>query len=305
MARPRDVVVRFLAETRDFLRGSQGVEDAYRDMAREADRTADAGEDAARDTARAWDRAADSMKRDMRDAGRVTQQSAAEAGQEVGNEFAQNVGESISSGDIEGLLSGTVGGLAGTFGAAGPIGLALAGLGAAAVGVFGAMSRAAEQAAADANTAFQELTEGTSFQARLNNQLETRFGGIVEGWEKITKYSEASGISTSAITRAIANGGREARSLEKIIDRRLRKEYETEGALGAQSALLVDLADDLNDRADATERAAKAAKEENQSLRDTEQVLRRSASYYSARRSGYAVGGSLYQSQVPTGRRVP
>jgi Flp pilus assembly protein TadG len=79
----------------------------------------------------------------------------------------------------------------------------------------------------------------------------------------------------------------------------MRAQYEATGELDRQGSLLIDGKDDLTDRADAMDRAARAAKTENTYLRDTENVLRRSAKFYGAKGSSYAPGGSTYGSQVP------
>jgi hypothetical protein len=299
VAKARDVVVRFLSETRDFLRGADDVEQAYRDMARDADRAADAGEDAARDTTRAWDRAADSMRRDVDRASRDVRSDLGDAGTEAGDEFAQNLGESISSGDVSGLLAGTVGGLVGTFGKGGPIALALGAVGAVGVGAFQAIQAQAEQARTAAQLAFDQLREGASKEARLNAVLEDRFGTVVEGWERIQRYADASGKPVEVIADALANGGPLARDIADQWERAARAEYEAEGALGRSNSLLLDGVDDLRDRADALDRAAAAAQTERDALATSEGILRRSARYYSVRGSAYAPGGSTYQSQVP------
>lgn len=299
MPGPRDVVVRFLADTRAFLTGTDKVEQAYEDMARDADKVADAGEDSARRLARAYDTAGDNIKREARDVDRATRQGFGDAGREAGNEFASNLGEAVSSGDIGGLLSGTAGGLVSTFGAGGPIGLALGALAGVGVAAFSAIQAGAEKANAAAQVAFDELHEQTTNEARLNAVLTDRFGSTLAGWEQIQRYSEASGIDAATIADALVKGGPRARSLADSFERIMRAEYETTGELGAQSAILIDGQDDLLDRATAMERAAAAAKTENKYLRDTEGVLGRSSKYYGRKDSAYRPGGSLYDSQVP------
>ncbi len=301
MAKARDVVVRFLAETRDFLRGADGIADAYDEMARDAKRAADAGEDAARDTARAWDRASRQVRQDADRTGRDVSDGFGDAGREAGDEFAQNLGESISSGDVSGLLSGTVGGLVGTFGKGGPIALALGALAGVGVGAFQAIQAQAEQAQAAAQLAFDQLREGVSREARLNAVLEDRFGSTIAGWEAIQRYADASGKTAEVIAAALADGGKLARDLADQWERTAEAEYRAEGALGRSNALLVDGIDDLRDRADALDRAAAAAQTERDALRQSEGILRRSAAYYAARGSAYAPGGSAYQGQVPYG----
>lgn len=301
VAKPRDVVVRFLADTREFLRGTTNIERAYDDMARDADHVADEGEDSARRLARAYDRAGDQIRRDSRSTSKATQDAYADAGREAGDEFAQNLGESLSSGDISGLLSGTVGGLVGTFGKGGPIALALGALGAVGVGVFQAIQDAAVKADAASQQAFDDLHDNATREARLNAFLSDRFGSTVKGWEQISRYAEASGVSVEAIADALATGTG-ARQLAERFDLIARKAYETEGTLDRTNSVLLDGSDDLRDRADAMERAAAAAVVERNALSTSEGILRRSASYYAQRGSAYAPGGSVYNSQVPYAR---
>jgi hypothetical protein len=296
MAKPRDVVVRFLADTRDFLRGTDNVEDAFRDMARGEDRVADEAEDSARRIARAYDKAADKVRRDSKGASKATREAYADAGREAGDEFAQNLGESLSSGDVSGLLSGTIGGLVGTFGKGGPLALALGALGAVGVGVFQAIAAQAEQAAAAAQQAFDDIRDGATDAAKVDAFLTDRFGSTVKGWEAIARYSEASGTSVEAIADAIANGGSKARVLADQWDAILRAQYETEGTIDRTNSALVDGVDDLRDRADASERAARAAQTERDARGETYRYLKDSARYYA---QAYGAGSSTYQSQVP------
>jgi hypothetical protein len=282
-----------------FLRGTDQVQDALTDTVRDLDRVADAGEESARDLARAYDRATDSIKRDTREAGRQSRRDFADAGQEAGDEFAQNLGESVASGDISGLLSGTVGGLVGTFGKGGPVAIAIASLAGVGVGVFQAWQQAAEDAATAAQTAFDQLKEGASDQAKLQQVLSDRFGSYVGGLEQLERYSAATGISVDDLARGLVKGGPAARRIADSARETARQFFETEGSLGKNRRLLTDMADDYEDRADSLERAARAAQTERDALGASEAILRRSARYYAQRGSAYAAGGSTYNSQVP------
>lgn len=299
MAKPRDVVVRFLADTRDFLRGTDNVERSFRDMARDADHVADEGEDSARRLARAYDRAGDQIRQDTRRTTSATTDAYAEGGREAGAEFAQNIGESISSGDLSGTLSGTIGGLVGTFGQNGPIGLALAGLGAVAVGVFTSITAQAQKAQEAAQAAFDQLHDQTSKEATLNAILTDKFGSTLEGWEQIARYSEASGVSADVIAEALVKGGQFANDIADRQEDIARQYYNQTGQLDIQTGLQSDLADLLHDRVKAMDRAAAAAQTERDALAASEGILKRSAKYYAARGSAYATGGSTYSSQVP------
>lgn len=301
--KPRDLVVRFVSDVRGFLRGTDQVERALSDQVRDLDKVGDKGDQTARRLARAYDRAGDDIRRRNQKTARETQQLLGDAGKDAGDEFAQNLGESISSGDVGGLISGTIGGLVGTFGKGGPLALALGALGAVGVGVFQQMQKGAEQAAAAAQTAFDQLHEATTREARLNAILTDRFGGTLQGWEAIQRYSEASGVSAEAIADALVTGGAPARQLADQFDRLLKAAYEQYGVLDNTNSVLIDGADDLRDRADSMDRAAKAAQTERDALAVSEGILRRSAKFYAARGSAYAVGGSTYSSQVPAAAR--
>lgn len=298
--KPRDLVTRFVSDVAGFLRGTDQVSGALDQVARDQDTLADKGETAARDLSRAYERAGDTIARDAKTTKAKTSQAYGDAGKEAGSEFAQNVGESVSSGDIGGLVSGTVGGLVGTFGKGGPIGIALAGLGAVGVGVFQSMQEGARVAAEAANKAFDQLREGVSREAKLNAVLEDRFGGLVQGWEQVQRYAEASGIPVEDIAVALADGGKAATDLANTFEKQLQTAYDTTGELDRSNSILIDGIDDLRDRATAMERAANAAKIERDALKQSEGSLRRSASYYADRGSSYAPGGSTYRSQVPT-----
>ena len=304
MARtPRDLVVRFVSDVTGFLRGTDQVQDALSDTVKDLDKAADAGERSARDLARAYDRASDSIKRDSREASRATRQAYADAGKEAGDEFAQNLGESVSSGDISGLLSGTVGGLVGTFGKGGPIALALSALAGVGVGAFQAIQAEAERARAAAQTAFDELLDNASNEARLRGFLEERFGTYEEGLSRLARYSDATGIPLAELSDALIQGGKRARYLADEAER-VAKALDASGDLSAQReyrSLLTDMADDLNDRADATERAAAAEERRTKALREGVAPLSAQARLYRA--GAYGAGGSVWQSQVPGGGR--
>lgn len=301
--KPRDLVVRFVSDVRGFLRGTDQVERALADQVHDLDRVADQGDKTSRRLAKAYDRAGDQIKRRNQQTARETQRLLGDAGTEAGDEFAQNLGESISSGDVGGLISGTIGGLVGTFGKGGPLALALGALGAVGVGVFQSIQAQAEVAAAAAQTAFDQLHEATTREARLNAILTDRFGGTLQGWEAIQRYADASGVSAEAIADALVNGGAQARQLADQFDRQLKAAYETNGVLDRTNSVLIDGADDLRDRADAMERASRAAQTERDALSTSEGILRRSAKFYAARGSAYAPGGSVANSQVPAAAR--
>lgn len=274
MARqPRDLVVRFLSDVKGFLNGTDRMEEALRDVARDEERLADAGEDSARRLTRAYDRAADEMVRDQRRAHRDVREGFADTGKEAGQEFTQNLGEAISSGDVSGLLGDTAGGLAATFGATGKVGAAFAALAGVAAVTWAAIQQDAEKTKEVALAAFDSITTQADKRARLNSALEAQYGSVMEGLEAIQKMSDSTGIDVERIKDAFAAGGPEARKMAEQAER--IKEALAYGARGrgiaggptqADVTLAGDLADDLNRAADATERAARAAKTYGENL---------------------------------------
>lgn len=290
----RDYVAKYVADLTGY-RLTPAIRETEQ-LERQTDNTADSVVRDWQRMERGVDRASRSMKQDADRIAREQKAILGDAGREAGDEFAQNLGESISSGDIGGLLSGTVGGLVGTFGKGGPIALALGALGAVGVGVFQAMQQQAQQAAAAAQQAFDDIQQGATDQAKIDSFLTDRFGGTQKGWEQLARYSQASGIAITDIAKALADGGPRARDMADRFDAILRNAYETQGTLDKTNSVLIDGADDLRDRADSSERAAKAAQAERDARADTLGYLKDAARYY---RTAYGAGSSTYNSQVP------
>lgn len=299
MSKARDVVVRFLADTREFLRGSDNVERAFDDMARAEQRVAETGDKSARDIARAYDRAGDKVRAETRTMGRESASSFGEAGKEAGSEFAQNLGEAISSGDVSGTIAGTVGGLAGTFGAMGPIGLAVAGLGAAAVGVFQAIRSGAETAAQNVSDAFEGILAQEDKAATLTRVLEERYGTRAKGIEELGRAADRIGIPLSELTDALVDGGQEADTLGSKLDAVINRRYgdgkggESAQQLGEMRATARDLKGYLEDVTTQHNEAAAAAQRWADVITDPKVLTAAKAL------AGYGPGSSTYASQVP------
>lgn len=267
----RDVVVRFLSDVNGFLRGSDDVSDAYRDMAREAERTEAVGEASARDLARAYERAADKIERDARASARDTRKAYGDTGKEAGQEFSSNLGEAITSGDLSSVAADTAGGLAATFGAKGPIGAAFAAVAVAGSVAFAKIQEAAEQAKQAASEVFEALISQADKEARLRIALERQYGSYLEGMEAIRRMADATGIPVSEIAEAFAEGGEPARRLADDAER-IAAALPKGGAGGAiinqaDVTRAKNLAEDLDRAADATERAARAEQTRAEALR--------------------------------------
>ena len=144
MARDGSVLVKFLADTLGFRRGTD-------DMARALD---DAARTTERDTehmSRAFRDAGQKIHRTTQDVGDGTKMTMKDAGKEAGAEFVQNMGEGIGSGqaNLMDTVLGTVGGIAPALGAAG-VGVAVGAT--AALGIINgikAQNEKVRQAAAD------------------------------------------------------------------------------------------------------------------------------------------------------------
>ena len=321
-SRPRDMVVRFLSDVTDFVRGTDKVEDAFRDVARQMQTTEDKVETSTRDMGRAYERMADKIKRENRDAAKDTKQKLGEAGKEAGSEFAQNLGESISSGDISGLVSGTVGGLAGTFGAAGPIGLALAGLGAAATAIFTGMSTQAATAAAAAQTAFDNLMSGADTFTTTQSNLETAFGkgDYVANLGEAKRIAALLGMDWQDLIDLINEGNRGQAELKRIQDQYntlVQKNVDSAGDLSVEDSKRARAAEDaLNaiqrssqaladgmkaqqDTATYMGQSADAAERMAEAHRKSALRLKTIADYYAdIKESSYAIGNSTWQQQL-------
>jgi len=139
------IKIDFLANVRDFIRGTKNVEeslddvaDSLDDVARDGDRATEKLEDSFRDLSR---RARDTTRDvdDLGDKGKTSFRKLGDTGEEVSGELKQNLGETFSSfrGDLEDLpqiAQDVLGGLAGSFGGlATSIGLAA---GAAGIGLL-------------------------------------------------------------------------------------------------------------------------------------------------------------------------
>lgn len=310
VARPRDLVVRFASDVRDFLRGTDQVERALSDTERDLKATTTVGEREAADLARAYKRAGDKMGQDAHRTHLGTKQEFAEAGSEAGAEFAQNIGEAISSGDLSGVLSGSLGGLVGTFGAGGPIGLAIAGLGAAAVGVFGSIQASAQQTAQRVSDLFDAIIDDADTQAQWDSFLTDKFGSRVEGIKTLASEARKAGVPLEDFRKALL-GDADANDRVRAALHKYAGEYHAAyGPRGSVTKVLTtrgkasqDLLDQLDQEQGAYRAAKSAAEDYTRSLRG----LTAAAADYAKAGSSYARGGSTYNSQVPAAarRRIP
>jgi hypothetical protein len=297
-SKPRDLVVRFVSDVREFVKGTDKIDDALRDTARDLDRVAEAGEDSARDLARAYDRAADKIKRDTRDATRNVKADVADTGKEAGAEFASNMGEAISSGDWSSVANDTAGGLSAALLTAGPVG-AVAGAAVALGGIFLARFQAdAAKVKALAAATFDAYRDGLLEQAEKEDLLTQLLGAesYDEALRKLGRLAREAGEDAGTVADALVEGGSQAQQLLRRLDKVEAKKLAVRGGLVDADEIKAaqELAGYLDTAAQARADAAESARVERDMTRQTAGVL---AKTY--RGSSYAPGGSTYQSQVP------
>jgi hypothetical protein len=201
------IVVRFAANVRDFLAGTDQVERALTDLesesgdlARSTEQDTDRMERAFRDAGRKIEATAD---RTGREAGQGFRRSTADAGREAGretaNEFAQNLGESLASGNIEDIGADTAGGLISGFASMGGVwGGVLAGLAIPVTAVFAKIRADAEKTRERVSTiadALRDVSAESERQlAEMNARTFTEDNGV-EAAERLAAAFEAAGVT--------------------------------------------------------------------------------------------------------------
>lgn len=257
------------ADTREFSAGVakgvikplDGIVDALEDVAKEGD---DAGEkldrslrDSQDETERLkkdyknlGDTIEDSSRTSSRNFTRNTKTATTAAGddlKELGKEAKANFAETLSS--FDGTVQGTINGIQGTLGGVtsglkSTAGIAAAAAGAAGLGLvvaaFEASSEAAKQMAADANDAFDRMTEsGNRFytQEQENDIIKNAIKDP-EQWKRAIEFSKLYGITAGEAIRIIALEGPERDKLvKKLQDQNKELETSTEGSRNRSSAI--------------------------------------------------------------------
>jgi hypothetical protein len=199
VARDPSIVVRFASNVRDFLKGTDQVEAALEDLAdesgdlaRDVERDAERMGRAYKDAARKADRAGDDLNNGF---GRKARKVGADAGKETGNEFAANLGESLSSGNLEDLATDTAGGLVASFGPAGPVGIALAGLAAVAAIQFGKMKADAAKLKEQVDAVWGALWD------------EGRAAALAEAKKQVEQFFRDQGDQADDVVRSLNRAG--------------------------------------------------------------------------------------------------
>jgi hypothetical protein len=302
MAGQPSITVRIASNVRDFIKGTDQVETALEDLAKDSgdltrdvetdtERMARAYRDAARDVDKASDKAARSVKQGFADPAR---ESGAEAGREVGAEFASNLGESLASSDLSGLGRDTAAGLVSGFaGIGGPIGAALAGVAAIAAGVFAGITASAEGSKERIDTLYQSIIggEAAASEALKESQAREFLTKLGDSADQVLAAYEAIGVSLPDVAAALAGDAdareRIAAATDSATGSLFAQEQAAEkasGALDLGTASAGLWAQQQSDTADQTEIATRAvlANRDAYATLNTEldKAFRKSEAYY-------------------------
>lgn len=272
----RDYVAKYVADLTGYqltpvIRDTEKLE-------RTSDQTADAVAADWRAMAAAAQRGTDAIDRDVDDSAAHTKRKLGETGREAGQEFTQNLGESISSGDLSSIASDTAGGLAATFGATGPIGIAFAGLATFAAMAFKGMQAEAEKVRKTAQGMFEDMLSGADKMTRFRTNLTNLFGDYNTGLDRIQEAADATGLSVKEIGDAFAEGGPTARRLAAEMERieaagSKVNAYSGEFVQSDQAQIAGAMATSLERAAVASEQNAKWAKTHHDAIAATADII--------------------------------
>jgi hypothetical protein len=224
MAGNPSITVRIAANVREFLKGTDQVEDALEDLAVESGDTArdvesdtERIERAFRDAARSVKVSSEKAGRDVREGfGDSAVDSARDAGRETGSEFAANLSESLASGDLSAIGKDTAAGLvAGFAGMGGLIGVALAGAAIPIAAFFGRVQKQAEDAKANIDAIFTALKEsgGALTEAFRAQEFDRIWNADPSKWQSVSNAMQDAGISAGTIRDAVVGS---APAVEKV-----------------------------------------------------------------------------------------
>ena len=202
MARDGSVLVKFLADTLGFRRGTDDMTRALDDAARATERDTKHMSDAFRT-------AGTKIHATTKDVGDGTKLTMKDAGKEAGGEFIQNMGEGIGSGqaNLTDTVLGTIGGIAPALGAAG-VGVAVGAT--AALGIINgitAQNAKVKQAAMDL---FDAMRQGIIDQAAKESLLEKALGvdNMYDAMAKVTEQARRLGAPVKDVLTYLDSAGR-------------------------------------------------------------------------------------------------
>jgi methyl-accepting chemotaxis protein len=257
VARDGSVLVKFLADTLGFRKGTDDMEQAL-------DAAAKATEADTKHMAESFRKAGDKIDKETKDIEKGTKSNLKDAGKETGAEFIANMGEGIGSGapNLQDTVLGTIGGIAPALGAAG-VGIAI---GATAIlGIIDGMNKEKEKVKQAAADLFESMRTGIIDASAREDLLQKALGveSMMDALAKVRGYAERLGapvkdvlaylesagkVATPALTAALKNA--EATSI-KIADR--------SGAIHLQMSDAGKAAKDLKDNVNFTADAYKTA----------------------------------------------
>ena len=204
MARDGSVLVKFLADTLGFRRGTD-------DMTRALDDAAQATERDTRHMADAFRTAGQKIDRSTKDIGRDTKLSMKDAGKEAGGEFIQNMGEGIGSGqaNLTDTVLGTIGGVAPALGAAG-VGIAIGAT--AALGIINGITAQQQKVKEAATDLFEAMRQGIVDAAARESLLEKALGvdNMYDAMGKARTQAERLGVPVKDVLSYLESAGRVA-----------------------------------------------------------------------------------------------
>lgn len=202
MARDGSVLVKFLADTLGFRRGTDDMVDALDDAARATDRDTDKMASAFRDAGRKIDRTTKQIGSD-------TKGTLKDAGADSGQEFVQNLGEGIGSGkpDLMDAVLGTIGGIAPALGAAG-VGVAIGAT--AALGIIQGIQAQNEKVRQAASDLFDKMREGIIDASAKEDLLQKALGvdNMYDAMSKVREEAEKLGAPINDVLTYLETGGR-------------------------------------------------------------------------------------------------
>lgn len=218
----RDYIARYIADLAGYalepaIRDTEQLERESESLARTTGTTSDKVGASWRDMARDVDTAGDRIGRTTDEIDRDTRGKLGDTGREAGSEFVANLGESISSGDLSSIGTDTAGGLAATFGMAGPVGAAFAGLATGASLVFAGIQQRAQRLSDATKAAFEDVISAADKESRFRNQVTGLFGDMQTGIDTLSGLAEKTGVPMRDIADALTGGARSAQRLGEEI----------------------------------------------------------------------------------------
>lgn len=218
----RDYIAKYQADLTGWdldpaIRETQDLQRAEDELARNTATTADKVAASWREMARDVDTSGQHIDRTVTEVDHDTRAKLGDTGKEAGNEFVQNLGESVSSGDLSSIAQDTAGGLASTFGMAGPIGVAFAGLATGASLIFAGIQAHAQKVSEATSAAFDDLISASDKESKFRNQVTALYGDFQGGIVELGKLAEQTGVPMQDIADALTGGGRAAQKLQEQI----------------------------------------------------------------------------------------